>query len=54
MSSASNNETFELKLQKKLLIKVLNNNEKIVSITHESVLKYIEDKVSLGDCNALV
>ena len=49
MSSASNNKTFELKLQKKLLIKVLNNDEKIVSITHESVIKYIEDKMSLED-----
>ena len=54
MFAMSNNKTFELKLQKKLLIKVLNNNEKIVSITHESVIKYIEEKMSLEDQKALV
>ena len=54
MLSASNSEYFKLKLQKKLLIKVLNSNEKIVSITHESVIKYIDDKMTLDDCSALI
>ena len=47
MSDTSNNKSFELKLQKKLLIKVLNNDEKIISITYESVIKYIQDKMTL-------
>ena len=54
MFTTFNNKTFELKLQKKLLIKVLNNDEKIVSKTHETVIKYIEDKMSLEDQNVLV
>ena len=49
MSSSSNDKTFELKLQKKLLVKVLNNDKKIVSITHELVIRYIEDKMTLDD-----
>ena len=49
MSAMSSIELFELKLQKKLLIKVLNNDEKIISIIHESVIKYIKDQMTLDN-----
>ena len=54
MSTPLSVESFDLKLKKKMLIKVLNNDENIVAITHESIIKYIEDNLTLEDRTALI
>ena len=37
-----------------MLIKVLNNDENIAAITHEFIIKYIEDNLTLEDQTALI
>ena len=54
MSTPLSVESFDLKLKKKMLIKVLNNDENIVAITHKSIIKYIEDNLTLEDRTALI